>query len=352
MNSTVPTEQFTGQVSDWQRCVHPDDLPAAEESLGKLLSDRIPFDTKFRILPLNGTPEKWISAKASVILDNDNQIKRIIGINIDITAEKELENKQLDQLHNLDRFFNFTPDLLCIIGPNNTVIRANKAWEKLLGYDESRIIDRSLDWLIPTDFHRTWHQTLQLIRRNGGYDSEQHAIIPFRGLDDTIHSLEWQFKEVNDVIYAAARDVTQAQIIRDDLVRTRDLLNQTNQAAVVGGWEADLINNTLWWSDVTRQIHEVPKEFIPNVAEGINFYKEGVDRDLITQAVQLGIETGKPWDLELRLVTYTGKELWVRAVGEVKYNDDNEVIGLFGAFQDIDNRKRAQLALQIETRTT
>ncbi len=134
-------------------------------------------------------------------------------------------------------------------------------------------------------------------------------------------------------------------IIKNDITETKkkeELLLKAKSIARIGGWEVDLVANTIYWTQVTKEIHEVPMDFIPNLEEGINFYKEGVDRNKITSLVSDAIKDGVPWDTELRIVTAKGKELWVRAKGEVEIVD-NKVVRLYGTFQDIDEKKRVEL---------
>lgn len=124
--------------------------------------------------------------------------------------------------------------------------------------------------------------------------------------------------------------------------KKKELLQKAQSVAKIGYWEVDLIKNTVTWSDITKEIHEVPPSYEPNLEEGINFYKEGSSRTEIERLVTRAIEKGKPWDTELILVTAKGNEVWVRAKGEVDMID-GKAVSLFGTFQDIDEKKRSQL---------
>ncbi len=134
-------------------------------------------------------------------------------------------------------------------------------------------------------------------------------------------------------------------IVKDDITETKkreELLLKSKSIARIGGWEVDLLANTMHWTRVTKELHEVPEEYIPNLEEGLNFYKEGVDRNKITSLVSDAIKEGVPWDTELRIITAKGKELWVRAKGEVEILN-NKVVRLYGTFQNIDKEKRVEL---------
>ncbi|WP_273568359.1 PAS domain-containing protein [Maribacter halichondriae] len=137
-------------------------------------------------------------------------------------------------------------------------------------------------------------------------------------------------------------------IILEDITeqkRDEELLLKAESVARIGGWEVDLATSKVYWTSITKEIHEVPEDYVPNLEEGINFYKAGEHRENITKLVSEAISDGTPWDIELIIVTAKGKELWVRAMG------DTEVVGgtcvrIFGTFQDIDEKKRAELKYQ------
>ncbi|SFR34090.1 PAS domain S-box-containing protein [Robiginitalea myxolifaciens] len=128
--------------------------------------------------------------------------------------------------------------------------------------------------------------------------------------------------------------------------RNRLLLEKSQQVARIGHWEVNLLEGTLYWSKITREIHEVPEDFQPNLETGINFYKEGHSRDTISELVNNAIATGSSWDTELQIVTKNGREVWVRAIGEAEMVD-GQCVRLIGTFQDIDKRKKAEINSKI-----
>lgn len=127
-----------------------------------------------------------------------------------------------------------------------------------------------------------------------------------------------------------------------DRYRKTQLLEKSQEVARIGGWKVNLLENTIYWSTVTREIHEVPEDFEPDLKTGIDFYKEGYSRDTITRVVKEAIASGTPWDEELQIVTAKGREVWVRAKGETEMVN-GRCVRIIGTFQDIDQRKRAEL---------
>lgn len=132
--------------------------------------------------------------------------------------------------------------------------------------------------------------------------------------------------------------------------RAKELLRDAENVAKMGGWDLDLITNTVYWSNITKVIHEVPLDYEPNLETGINFYKEGESRETITKLVQNAIMYGEPWDKELQLITAKGREIWIRTKGKAEFIN-GKCIRVFGLFQDIDKQKRAEIkSAQVQER--
>ena len=135
-------------------------------------------------------------------------------------------------------------------------------------------------------------------------------------------------------------------IILDITERTKseELLDKSNRLARIGNWEADLVKGTVYWSAVTREIHEADADYVPDLAKGIDFYKEGKHRNRITQLVEKCIDSGAPWDEELQIVTLKGNLKWIRTIGEAEFRD-GKCIRFYGSFQDITERKNQEKQL-------
>jgi len=127
-----------------------------------------------------------------------------------------------------------------------------------------------------------------------------------------------------------------------ELKKLHGIYDETNEMARVGGWEVDLVTGSLIWTKVTKDIHEVPLDFVPDLSGGINFYKEGYYRDLINKLFNEAIEHGTSFDTELKIVTAKGNEIWVRSFGKPEF-ENGKCIRVFGAFQDIDEKKKQEL---------
>ena len=111
--------------------------------------------------------------------------------------------------------------------------------------------------------------------------------------------------------------------------------------AKIGGWEIDLIKNTLFWTEETYLIHDtMAAEFTPTVDNAINFYTPKW-RAPINLALSNAIERGTGFDLELELVTAIGRKIWVHIYGKV-IMQQGLATKVLGALQDISEKKQAE----------
>lgn len=117
------------------------------------------------------------------------------------------------------------------------------------------------------------------------------------------------------------------------------------KAASIGFWEFNPKSNHLYWSSVTKEIHGVSPDFIPNVDEALNFYKEGIHRNRISIDFINCIEKDINFDNEYLIITRDGSEKWIRSIG-IPIFENGVCTKIYGVFQDIDSQKNAKIKLK------
>ena len=128
----------------------------------------------------------------------------------------------------------------------------------------------------------------------------------------------------------------------NSLKELNEIFEEVNNMTRTGGWVMDLEQNSLLWTKVTKDIHEVPNNFSPDLESAINFYKEGESREKIRHLFNLTLTQGISFDTELQIVTAKGNEIWVRAYGKPELKN-GKCIKVHGAFQDIDSKIKREL---------
>jgi len=156
---------------------------------------------------------------------------------------------------------------------------------------------------------------------------------------DFIDVLPEKLKQICQTI-ETTRKLEEAE---EKLQKQSQLLEETGQMAKVGGWELNLDNYTVIFSEITKVIHEVPSDYIPSLQEAINFYLPKA-RPTIENAVKKAIKKGISYDLEVPFITEKGHNIWVNTIGKPEMKE-GKCIRLHGTLQDITTRKRYEKQL-------
>ena len=258
--------------------------------------------------------------------------------------ERETWQRQLLEAHEakaeLQSFLDDAHDLIQSTDAQGRYVYVNKAWCDTLGYTQEEARELTIFDVIDPAYHAHCREKTEALSRiqqsfsvNVLFRSKSGAAIRIEGNISVLRKKngEWLTRGI-------FQDITQRQHAEDELKGTKEMLEQTSRVARVGGWEVDLISNTVHWTQVTREIHEVDEHFVPDLATGIHFYKEGESRETIQQAVGQAIENGAPFSVELQLVTARGNECWVRSIGHTEFND-GQCVRVYGTFQDVTEQK-------------
>ena len=106
----------------------------------------------------------------------------------------------------MDQLFKISLELNCIANTGGYFLRLNPAWERTLGYTlEELMAKRFFDFVHPDDLDRT-HKAVSTL---ASQQSVGHFENRYRRKDGTYRWLEWISAPTGDLIYAAARDVTE-----------------------------------------------------------------------------------------------------------------------------------------------
>lgn len=254
-----------------------------------------------------------------------------------------LTRRKSEEESHFRKIFDLSNDLICIVDGDGVFTKVNPAFTNLLGWNEQELLGETVFRFIPAaererserefekmkngDISRTF--TNKTLKRDGTWIYTQWVTVAEDG---------------TGLFYCVGRDISIQREQEKKLRLVNEFLEQTGRVSDIGGWEVDLQNETIYWTNQTRQIHEVDDDFEPTLESALNFYKDD-DRERIRDAVAGTIRNGLPYDLEMRIITAKGREIWVRAIGEAEF-ENGVCKRLFGTFQNIDLRKREEIASQ------
>jgi PAS domain S-box-containing protein len=137
---------------------------------------------------------------------------------------------------------------------------------------------------------------------------------------------------------AAQEEIAERKQAEAALRKSEKRHKDAERAAHLGSWEMDITTGDAVWSDEFFRIcgYE-PGSIEPTSEIGFQIIHPD-DRDRAAEAVNEAIETGKPYEIEKRIVRPDGTVRWVHSIGEITYDCQGQPKTLLGSFQDITER--------------
>jgi PAS domain S-box-containing protein len=283
------------------------------------------------------------------------EITGYMGMAVNISERKNLESTVATQAEKLNAIIQAVDAGVWEWDIKQDTTQYNLRFKQMLGYEDHELPNRSDTWktlIAPKDLPGVEENLRKHLLSRGRLPFSQ--VVRYRHKNGSIvHVLcsgkviEWNDRGEPQRMVGSHVDITPQ--VESELMarRLQEMFQKTGEVAQVGSWEVDLIHGKSWWSDVTREIHEVSPEFVPNLERGINFFLTNQEREVIAKAYHRAVEEGIPYDLELRIRTARNRVRWIRTVAFPE-RKDGRTVRLIGAFQDITKEVRLRENLAAE----
>ena len=142
--------------------------------------------------------------------------------------------------------------------------------------------------------------------------------------------------------FADVTDYVQAEDARQKLTQ---LLEATQAIARVGGWEIDLVNGKVFWTnEVFRMLDTSPQEFTPTQSSVARFFTPAA-LAVVTASYADVVNQPEHHDFEVEMVTAKGRHIWVHSIGFTQWEQGRPVSRVV-TVQDVTERRLAQATLR------
>lgn len=332
-------------LDEWDSRVHPEDKAGCYADMEKHFSGETPvYQKEYRIRCKDGC-YKWILDRGKVMKwDGHGKPLRVIGIHTDISDRKAIELALQATTEELDRFFSVSLDLLCIGDTSGYFHRLNGQWEKTLGYLVQEMQGTQyIDYVHPEDMEATLAALSSLTEQQ----EIRNFVNRYRCRDGSYRWIEWRSVPVGDLIYGAARDITDRKQAELTLERTKEQLDLVLQASSEGYWDWNLVTGEIYFSPQWKAMlgyadHELANSFAD--WEAVIF-----EADRVT-ALQLvdDYNSGRVEEFSVtqRFHHKDGSTIYILSRAIHQKNAAEQVVRMVGSHLDITAMVTIQAALQ------
>jgi PAS domain S-box-containing protein len=234
----------------------------------------------------------------------------------------------------LDQFFNVNLDLLCIANTDGYFLRLNPAAERVLGYTREELMARRfLDFMHPDDVDKTREVVSTLASQQRVFSFENR----YRCKDGTYRWLEWSSVPAGNLIYAAARDVTERKQMQDKLRDAADEWQTTFDSVQDLIMILDPEFRLVRANAAALSLFKLSSERV--VGKRCHDLMHGTNEPVKTCPLVRMLDTKRHEEAEL----YDEKtDAWLHVSVDPVFDDRGEIIRVIHTVKDITERKRAE----------
>ncbi|GAB3051752.1 hypothetical protein GCM10026915_14740 [Simiduia litorea] len=333
--SVQELEQTTG--GNWFERMHPEDVPRVLKYVdmaapGILIASPLEVRVKHK-----SGGWVWLLISGRVVDWSNDKPLRAVGVSLDITDKKSIDNSLKASQELLEKYFTMSPAFMSITSEEGVFEKVNSTFVRKLGFTEEDFLSTAvLDFIHPDDVESAVAAARKICVEGGSIEVRNR----YRCADGRYLALNWNtsFDPATRKYYATGLDVTENIEYQEKLKDREQMLAAMSKQGRIGAWALDVEEQKITWSLMTKEIHQVDEDYEPKIESAIKFYKEGYSRDTISKCVGEALSTGTPFKEELQILTAKGQELWIVATGQAEMRD-GRCVRVFGSFQDIQNRK-------------
>lgn len=345
----IRREDFQGVGADWRQAVHPDDRAAsvtAAAPIAEGVADT--YEDRFRVLRPDGTV-RHVEARGFLQRSPGGQPLRIIGLNRDVTPERELSERlriaeerwQLALAGNNDGLWDWS------VGTDELYYDARYA--EIIGYGPGEIPFHYHEWekrVHPDDLDSTEAAIeAHFAGRTPFYHSEyrlRHKLGHWVWILDRgkIVSRDAQGNPLR--VVGTHTDISVSKALEGRLREFEEMALQMGRLAQIGPWDWQVESRALTWSPEVHRIHHTDLGFEPTLDAMLEFYPASA-RTRLTDALDEAARHGTPFDLELPMTTAQGESRWVRILGKAE-SKAGATARVYGAVQNITDLRQSEEA--------
>jgi len=343
---------YTGMSFDevkergWAAAYHPQDVSDLRERWRAALAASTSFEAEGRMRRADGC-YRWFLIQAVPLRDSSGRIIRWYGTSTDIEELKLAQEELQKQTFHLDQLFEQSPEAVAVLSTDDRIVRVNKEFTRMFGYEPDEALQRSINDLIVPEAQLDSSLAYKRLLKQGGRVEVETVRRRKDGTEIDVSLLAVSVRTASGeqvANYAIYRDITERKRAEERLRESEARFQAMADTAPVLIWMTgtDALCNYFNkpWLDFTGRTME------QEVGTG---WTEGVHPDDLQGCFDCflpAFHARKPFRMEYRLKRADGEYRWVIESGIPRYTGGGDFAGYIGSNIDITDLKRAEVERQ------
>jgi PAS domain S-box-containing protein len=322
-------------------------LYAKAESRDRMLAELMRYgeikDYEIELVTKTGAV-KNISNNSRLIFDSKGNPSHIDGSLRDITFRKMTEEALRASEKKFHDYIEFAPHGVFVASESGRYIEVNSAASKITGYSREELITMSQTDLISSESFESFENHFKTVASEGFAKDEFELIRK----DKSKGYIKVDTVKLSECLYLGfVVDISFHKNAEEKLKRSETFLKETQTIAMIGNCSIDVVSGVWTSSEILDNILGIDYNFPKSLDALLNIaHPDWIEKLFIHYKVEV-VQNQNKFDKKFKIIRQSDKtERWVHAIGEMKYNSNNEPIEVIGIVQDITERKNAAIALK------
>jgi PAS domain S-box-containing protein len=221
----IPADSYAGEIEDFRRNIHPADRAMVSSVVEGARQNRKPYAAEFRVMRPDGSV-RWITARGSFHYADHTDAVRMLGMAVDITERKQMEEALKKSEEKFARAFQESPlGLTLTSAKDNRYLDVNETFEQMTGWSRDEVIGKT-----PSDIG-LWEnpsERVELVKRLLAEGSVRNYEVQVRCKDGTkrmgLGSAELIEIDNEPCVLSVVADITERKEIEEKLHASEEKL--------------------------------------------------------------------------------------------------------------------------------
>ncbi len=342
-------EQWELTFEGWVSHIHSEDRERVANAVLEAAAHGREYELQWRLNLPEGEPERWVLVRGSPVAGANGTPDRYIGVALDITECKRMEEALKESEERLRRFVEQAPAAIAMFDRDMRYIACSRRWLTDHKLDEASVVGRSHYEVFP-EIPGRWKEAHRrsmmgevvraeedaFVRADGRTQWERWEMRPWLTCDQAVGGITIMSEDVTERVEAV-------RALRESELRMR----VAQKAAKAGTWELRLADNRSQWSESIWSLYGLkPGQCTPSFEAWASSIHPD-DRGLAIKAVRDAIATSNEYEVQWRVNLPEGKpKRWLFSRGSPIADANGVPDRYIGVVIDITERKRMEEALR------
>lgn len=299
--------------------MHPEDRLRLRDLHAELFAGRDDYLFEYRT-NFPGVPQRWIHARGKVLTRTPEGPTRIVGVTVEITKRKQVEQQQQYNEAQFRILADSLPQLVWIADPRGEVTYYNA--RRLAYFANDHANENKLQWqpfIYPDHLRETTRTWAKSMRNKRDYEME-HLLKMADG------SFRWHLSRATPVkaqdgtVVAWFGTATDIERLKQAEIRIQtgvERLQVATEAAAMFAWEHNLKSGTMAWAENAAEVIGCSPDELGTSVDGGDFFVAPEDRERMKIEFSHFLKAGADrFHMEFRGIHRDGNRLYWRTAGK------------------------------------